>query len=121
MANKKTANGHKPVTKSELNKALKPILTETNRRFDIIETRLEMGDRRFIGLNARVENLEKSVKNLDEKFDDYFTKMYSHIDAFMKRTETNEREILFLGKQHDDLAKYCIAKINYPVYGRNPQ
>lgn len=119
MANKKTANGHKPVTKSELNKALKPILTETSRRFDIIETRLEMGDRRFVGLNARVENLENSVGKLNEKFEEYFTKMYSHIDAFMKRTETNEREILFLGKQHDHLAKYCSTKIGYPTYGRN--
>ncbi|MBI2638221.1 hypothetical protein HYW83_01385 [Candidatus Peregrinibacteria bacterium] len=129
MANKKSANGHKPATKLDLNKALKPILDklikhdkrfeQIDRRFDVVETRLEMNDRRFIGLNARVEALEKAVHNLDEKFDDYFTKMYSHIDTFMKRTETNALEITLLGKQHDDLAKYCTEKIGYPVYGRN--
>lgn len=133
MANRKTANGKQPVTKSELNtslnKALKPILDkltkhdkrfeEIDRRFDVMETRFEMNDRRYIGLNVRIETLEKAIGKLDATFRENFTKMYSHIDAFMKRTEVNERETFFLGKQHDDLAKYCTAKIGYPTYGRN--
>lgn len=158
MANKKTANGGKPVTQSvlntTLNKALKPILDklikhdgrfeEIDRRFDVMETRFEMNDRRYIGLNVRTEsleksvgNLEKAIKDLDEKTErrddalsraiagleknmkEQFNKIFNHIDAFMKRTETNERETFFLGQQHDDLAKYCTAKIGYPTYGRN--
>lgn len=117
---------------------------EIDRRFDIMETHFDMNDRRYIGLNARTEaleksvnNLEKAIKYLDEKterrddalsqaiagleknMNEKFNKVFNHIDAFMKRTEASEREILFLGKQHDDLAKYCTVKIGYPTYGRN--
>lgn len=102
---KQSTKDNKPVTLKQLNQtinqALKPI------------------EHRFMLHDARLEALEKAVHNLDETFKDNFTKMYSHIDAFMKRTESNETEILFLGRQHDNLAKYCTEKIGYPIYGRN--
>lgn len=105
---KQPTKDNKPVTFKQLNQALKPILD-----------RLEVIDGKFILHDARIEALEKAVRNLEETFKDNFTKMYSHIDAFMKRTESNGTEILFLGRQHDDLAKYCTVKIGYPTYGRN--
>gem|GEM_PF-5541152 len=101
MANKKTADGHKPVTISELNKALKTVLGRIDVRFDLV-------DKRFLAANIRIDNIEHKLGRLD-----------SHIDNFLKCAGDNDREILFLGKQHDDLARYCTAKIDYPTYGRN--
>lgn len=90
-----------------------------DKRFEAIDRRFDAIDKRFILQDARIEALEKAVHNLEETVKDSFTKMYNHIDAFMKRAESNEHEILFLGRQHDDLAKYCTEKIGYPTYGRN--
>lgn len=102
---RQSTKDNKPVTMKQLQQELKQAFVTT--------------DRRFVLQDARLDALEKAVRDLDESFKDNFSRMYSHIDAFMKRTESNEREILFIGKQHDDLAKYCTAKISYPAYGRN--
>ncbi|MBI4994477.1 hypothetical protein HZC21_02425 [Candidatus Peregrinibacteria bacterium] len=88
-------------------------------RMDSLEHRMDSLEHRMDSLEHRMDSLEKAIHNLEEMFKDNFTKMYSHIDAFMKRTESNEHEIVFLGRQHDDLAKYCTEKIAYPIYGRN--
>lgn len=94
-------NENKPVTLIQLQQLLKTLFTKIDVRFDLI-------DKRFLTVNVRIDNVEKKL-----------TRLESHIDDFLKRTEDNERETLFLGKQHDDLAKYCTAKIAYPTYGRN--
>lgn len=61
--------------------------------------------------------VDRAVERLETKMDKRHYEFMNMIDAFLKRTETNEREILFLGRQHDDLAHYCTAKIGYPAYG----
>lgn len=108
-----------------------------NVRTESLEKSVSNLEKSVGNLEKSVDNLEKSVQNLDEKterrddalsraivgleknMETQFNKVFNHIDAFMKRTEANERETLFLGKQHDDLAKYCTEKIAYPTYGRN--
>lgn len=94
-------NGGKPLTFTQLQQALKTVLGKIEVRFDLI-------DKRFLAANIRIDNVEHRLGRLD-----------SHIDDFLKRAEDNDREILFLGKQHDDLAKFCTQKIGYPTYGRN--
>ncbi|MEK7171805.1 MAG: hypothetical protein AAB739_02745, partial [Patescibacteria group bacterium] len=71
-------------------------------KFEAIDKRFEAVDRRFEAIEYRLEVLEKAVHNFEETFKENFTRMYNHIDAFMKRTESNGHEILFLGRQHDD-------------------
>ena len=110
---------NKPVTLKQLNQALKPILGRfggidnkfeaidkrfeaVDSRFEQIDKRFEAVDRRFEAIEYRLEVLEKAVHNFEETFKENFTRMYNHIDAFMKRTESNGHEILFLGRQHDD-------------------
>lgn len=143
---KQSVKDNKPVTLKQLNQVLKQALKQTvtfkqlkqalkpiedkfapidrkfesiDRKFESIDRRFESIDRKFALQDARLDALEKAVRNLEETVKESFTRMYSHIDAFMKRAESNEHEILFLGRQHDDLAKYCTEKIAYPVYGRN--
>lgn len=120
MKREKRTNGSKPVTFAQFNKhAVKTDrrFDEMDRRFDILETRFEMSERRFIVLNAKVEKLTERIDNFDKKFQDFITKMYDLADASLRRAEENAREILFLGRQHDDLANYCTKKIAYPPYG----
>ena len=96
---------NKPVTLKQLNQALKPILGRfggIDNKFEAIDKRFEAVDRRFEAIEYRLEVLEKAVHNFEETFKENFTRMYNHIDAFMKRTESNGHEILFLGRQHDD-------------------
>ena len=96
---------NKTVTLKQLNQALKPILGRfggIDNKFEAIDKRFEAVDRRFEAIEYRLEVLEKAVHNFEETFKENFTRMYNHIDAFMKRTESNGHEILFLGRQHDD-------------------
>ena len=96
---------NKPVTLKQLNQALKPILGRfggIDNKFEAIDKRFEAVDSRFEAIEYRLEVLEKAVHNFEETFKENFTRMYNHIDAFMKRTESNGHEILFLGRQHDD-------------------
>ena len=128
---KQSAKDNKPVTLKQLNQVLKQALKQTvtfkqlkqalksTVTFEQLKQALKPIEHRITLHDIRIEALEKTVHSLEETFKDSFTKMYSHIDAFMKRAESNEHEILFLGRQHDDLAKYCTQKIAYPVYGRN--
>lgn len=97
----KKNNGDKPLTLPQLQQALKTVLGKIDVRFDLV-------DKRFLAANIRIDNVEHKLGRLD-----------SHIDNFLKRAGDNDREILFLGKQHDDLAKYCTGKIGYQTYGRN--
>lgn len=53
----------------------------------------EKTERRDDALSRAIAGLEKNIK-------EQFNKVFNHIDAFMKRTESNEREILFLGPVH---------------------
>lgn len=119
---KQSQNGGKPVTLQQLNQALKPVFgkfKQIDKRFEKADTDLSLLDRRITSTNIRIDAVERALGSLEHTMKDQFNALFNHIDAFMKRIEVNEREILFLGKQHDDLAKYCTAKIAYPTYGRN--
>ena len=101
--------------KFELDKAFKREFKPIVQQFKIIDRRFEAIDRRFEAIDHRFDAIDKRFDAMDSKFDF----LHSAIDAFMKRTEDNELEIKLLGRQHDNLAKYCAQKIGYPTYGRN--
>lgn len=122
MTKKQNANGNSPVTVSELKKILKPILDKLTKH----DKRFEQIDKNFLVINGKLAafvsintlNIDRAINALEERLNKRFDKIMTTMDAFIKRSETNEREIMFLGKQHDDLAKYCTQKIAYPPYGR---
>lgn len=127
------ANGGRPVTVAELKKIITPEFAKINKRFDdhdkrfdavekkLVDhdTRFDIIDKRFLAVNIRVDSCERAIAVLEKEMREQFNTFHSAIDAFMKRGEANEREILFLGRQYDDLAKFCTQKIGYPTYGRN--
>lgn len=116
--NRKGENG-KPVTVSQLHQALKPIhvhLEQFDKKID--DAKKEMREMVKGSVDMNRINSERIMHEFRQEYHRKHNEMQNNIDAFIKRTEENEREILFLGHQHDDLAKYCHKKIGYPEYGR---
>lgn len=117
MKKRKTSNNY--ITKSEFKRGVK----ELSKRDDALSRSVVNLER---NMNDRFNQVDRRFIEIDikfmSKFDEMgrrFDRLESHIDSFLKRTENNEHEILFFGRQHDDLAKFCTEKIGYPVYGRN--
>lgn len=111
--------------------------TQTDKRFAQMDKRFAQMDRtleiafrqidnNFAAINGKLaalvgitsHNIDRAVSASEERLNKKLDQMIATMNTFIKRTEENEREIGFLGKQHDDLAKYCTAKIEYPEYGR---
>lgn len=100
---------------------------QVDRRFKEIDKKFVEIDKNFGIINGKLAayfsaimiNMDKAIRDSEEKFHNEILDLKTLIDAFIKRSEANEREILLLGKQHDNLANYCTEKIGYPVYGRN--
>lgn len=141
---KTSVKSGRPVTLSILNstldKAFKRFGRGLDKRFDQIDRKFDLIDRKFelmadqfaqidkrfavvegklaayVGINTM--NIDRAINALEERQNKKFDVIISRMDAFLNRTEVNEREITFLGKQHDNLAKYCHEKIAYPEYGR---
>lgn len=126
MKKQQRQNGNKPVTSSELKKALNNLQQSLNKKFAHIDGKFAQIDERFAIVDNKFKgladlnamNIDRAIAMLELKLDKRHNDMMNRIDAFLKRSEANEREILFLGRQHDDLAKYCHGKIAYPEYGR---
>ena len=133
MKTKQIRKDNQPVTSAQFKIAMAKI----DKRFEKIDERFEKADKRTDGLEAEMRqgfkimnaklaafiailnaNIDRAIRESEARQDKKFQKIFDAIDAFIKRTESSEREILFLGKQHDDLANYCTEKIGYPVYGR---
>ena len=125
----KGQNGNKPLTLSQLERALAPFY----KKFEQIDKRFEQIDERFKGVDTRFKEMggwfqaaqsihamytDRAIGEFEIRLNKKFDNIMSIIDAFLKRTEDNKQEITFLGRQHDDLAKYCTEKIAYPTYGR---
>lgn len=148
MKRKRNYNNGKPVTLAQLKQVIAPIykrFEQIDRRFEQIDQRFNQIDEKFqqideqfsqindqfISLNGKLSafvgitnmNIRDAEERLEQKFMNKFEEKFSPImdavDVFMKRSRDSDREIVLLGKQHDDLAKYCIEKIAYPTYGRN--
>lgn len=134
MQKHSTSRREKPVTVNQLKSILKQAFAPIHKRFEIIDKRFAQIDKQFkqidtkfevtngklaafVGINAL--NIDRAIRDLEERQNKQFDKIFSKMDAFLKRTEENEREVLLLGKQHDNLANYCTEKMGYPVYGRN--
>lgn len=131
MKKQQHTNGNRPVTVSQLEnilqnsfsvfeKKLDKRFMQINKKFKQIDCRFDIVNAKlaaFIGINTM--NIDRAINALEERQNKQFNKIFTKIDEFLKRTEENEEEILLLGKQHDNLAKYCTEKIGYPVYGRN--
>lgn len=120
---KKASSGGKPVTFSQLNAQLKQAFEsfgkQIDKRFAGVDKKLATLDGKItasMALNAI--NIDRAINALEERQNKKFDAILARMDAFIKRTEVNEREITFLGSQHDNLAKYCHEKIAYPEYGR---
>lgn len=107
---------------------------QVDQRFKQVDRRFKQIDRKFIEIDknfatvngkltayfsAIMVNMDKAIRDSEERLHNEILDIKTSMDAFLKRSEANEREILLLGKQHDNLAHYCTEKIGYPVYGRN--
>lgn len=96
------------------------------RRFEQIDERFKQVDTRFKEMGGWFQAAQsihalytdRAIQGLEERLSKKHDNMMSLLDKFLKRVEGNEREIIFFGNQHDDLAKYCHEKIAYPEYGR---
>ncbi|MEK9132237.1 MAG: hypothetical protein AAB606_00815, partial [Patescibacteria group bacterium] len=99
---------------------------EVDKQFAEIDSKFIQIDRNFAVVNGKLAayvgvntmNIDRAVNALEERQNKKFDAILAKMDAFINRTEVNEREITFLGHQHDNLAKYCHEKIEYPEYGR---
>lgn len=96
----------------EINKGFK----KTDENFAALNGKLDGKLAAYFGVTN--SNIDKVKNDLEEVLHKEILQLNKSMDAFLKRTEKNEQEITFLGRQHDDLAKYCTEKIQYPTYGR---
>lgn len=133
MKKQRTQNGSKPVTLHQLKQVFRQQFKQIDERFEQIDKRFEQIDERFKQVDTRFKEIggwfqaaqsihalytDRSIQGLEERMAKRHDNMMSLLDKFLKRVEGNEREIVFLGNQHDNLAKYCHEKIAYPEYGR---
>lgn len=126
MKTRKSENGNQPLTLAQFQAAMGKIdkkFEQVDRRFNKLEAEMDQGlkivNAKLASFVAIVTvNTDRAIRESEDRQDKRFNNIFSAIDAFIKRTEANEREILFLGRQHDDLAHYCTEKIGYPTYGR---
>lgn len=148
MKRQHNSKNGKPVTLAQLKQVIAPLYKRfdgVDQRFEQIDQRFEKIDQRFeqideqfkaidnqfISLNGKISafvgitnmNIRDAEERLEQKFmkkfEEKFAPIMDAVDVFMKLSRDSDCEIVLLGKQHDDLAKYCTAKIGYPTYGRN--
>lgn len=126
MKKQQKLNSNQPLTLSQFNEALSIFSKKLDERFEQIDERFIDVDTRFKEIGGCFQAAQsihamytdRAIRELENRLSKKFDIMMSRIDTFLNRAETNERETTFLGRQHDDLAKYCTEKISYPPYGR---
>lgn len=133
MKKQQRQNGNKPVTLNQLKQVIREVMKKMDIGFKQVDERFKRVDEQFKQVDTRFKEMggwfhaaqsihalytDRAIQGLEERMSKKHNDMMSLLDKFLKRTDVNEREITFLGKQHDNLAKYCHEKIAYPEYGR---
>lgn len=120
MIRQQNFNGGKAVTFTQFKKAITQIDKIMNRLEKCMDERFAILNGKFsamVGINTM--NIDRAVNGLEDRLDKKLQRIFDVLDGVVNGIDKSDREIVLLGKQHDDLAKYCTGKIAYPTYGRN--